>query len=294
MEDCPYKTEMEDLTYKAPRILLPGVKLPRKKSTRNINIEILDKLQEIKEKLGILEDRLTSIEKRSHLSLEDQLFFGLVFSLFILFITFPSTTDMIEFFEAFELVHFPVMLTYGIKLMLITTLFLSSGLRYYGAIRKSQLAISISVKALLIGIYGFVLEIAYIFPGSFIFQILGEKMLLLVSSLIITLLALGLGVVEKAILDFYKTIGQIEKPEHSMVEASIMFLFFGVGSMILSLGLFVIEIFWVVPPSFITSVSVLVMSYVISFLIIFRNRMKIDSMYEKICERLRFRKVQNS
>ena len=283
---------LETLHYLNPsnKISLRVSLLPKKRSERDTPIsEMLNKLGQLEEKLRALEEKLKGIEKESHLTLEDQLFFGLVFSLLLLVITFPSVTDMVSFFEGFELVKInPFLLTYAIKSMLVLTLFSSSGSRYYGAIKKSQPAKSLSLKSILLGIYGLVLEIVYLYGGTFLFQTIGEDMFpFLFLSFIITLIALYLGVIEKMILNFYQTIGQITLDKYMKVEASLWFLWFGICTVVLSLHLIAIRMFWTVPPSIITILSAYLISFLLPFYLIVRYRVKIDHIFEKICRRLR-------
>jgi len=260
--------------------------LPKKKSTKDTSIEILNKLKDIEEKLKVLEDRLKSVEVKSHLSLEDQLFFGLVFSLLLLVVTFPSVGDMASFLEGFELFASNALsMTYATKLMLVTSLFGSSGYRYYGAIRKSQYAQYQSIHFLLVGICGFLLLVTFVFLGQFLFQIIGENMLT-VLSLIFILVGFGLGILEKAILDFYQTIGQIKR-KNIRVEASLWFLQIGVGMFIMSFVLINLRAIFILPYPSITSIIIVLVSFFVPFFIIMKKRMKIDHMYERICKRLR-------
>lgn len=262
--------------------------MPKKKSTEDKPAEILNKLKGIEEKLGTLEDRLHTIEEKSHLNLEDQLFFGLVFSLLILVITFPSINDMVRFFEDIPLTSSNAFSNaFALKLFLIVTLFPASIYRYYGAIRKSQFAQYQSIRSLLYTSFFFVFIIIFVFLGQFLYQIVGENMLSILSFILI-LLALGLGVVEKMILDFYQSIGQLTVDKYVRVDASLSLLVIGMCFFILSFTFVTLTKFFVLPFPSITPYIILLVSFLLPFyLIVWRYGVKIDRMYERICERWR-------
>lgn len=262
--------------------------MSKKKSEKDIPTEILNKIKDIEEKLETLEDQIKGIEVKSHLNLEDQLFFGLVFSLLILVITFPSINDMVSFFEDIPLTSSNAFSTaFSLKLFLIVTLFPASLYRYYGAIRKSQFAQYQSIRSLLFTSFFFVFMIIFVFLGQFLYEIVGENMLSILS-LILILLALGLGVAEKMILGFYHSIGQLTVDKYLRVEASHWLLVLGMCLFILSFTFVTLTKFFVLPfPSVTPHIIVLVSFLLPSYLIMWRYRVKIDRIFEKICERIR-------
>ena len=113
--------------------------MPKKKTPSEDSDKISSELAEIQEKLGSLEEHLRNVEDKSRLGLDDQLFFGLVFSLFLLFVTFPSMQDLINFCMNFELLASASdRIAYTVKSVLIIMLFVSSIYRYHGAIMKQR------------------------------------------------------------------------------------------------------------------------------------------------------------
>lgn len=261
--------------------------MSKKRSTKDISIKIMNKLKDIEDRLKTLEGRLEGIEAKSNLSLDDQLFFGLVFSLLLLVITFPSIADMVSFFESSELfASSDPSITYAIKMMLIVSLLGSSGYRYYGAIRKSQYAQYQSIHFLLAGICGFSLTVIIVFLGELFFHFFGDNTLTILS-LILILIGFGFGVLERVILDFYQTIGQIERKGKIKVEASLWFILIGLTMFIMSFIFVNLRITCILPYPSITGYIVLLVSFLVPFYLIMKNRVKIDSMYEKICRRLR-------
>lgn len=262
--------------------------MPKKKSTRDKPIEILSKLKDIEEKLETLEDRVKSIEVKSHLNLEDQLFFGLVFSLLLLVITFPSINDMVNLFENIPLISSGAYsYAYSIKFILIAPLFPASVCKYYGAIRKSQSAQYHSIRLLLLASFGFLFMIVVVFLGQFLYQVIGGDMLPTLF-LILILLGLGLGVIEKRILYFYHSIGQLTLDKYIRVDACLFLLWMGTSFFIWSFTLITLTKFFVLPFPSITFTIILLLSFVLPYyLIVRRYRVKIDRMYERICERWR-------
>ena len=235
-----------------------------------------------------MEDRIKSNEAESHLGLEDQLFFGLVFSLLLLVITFPSINDMVSLFENIPLISSSAYsYAYSIKFILIVPLFPASVYKYYGAIRKSQSAQYQSVSFLLLASFGFLFMILFVFLGQFLDQIFGENMLTILF-LILILLGLVLGVIEKMILDFYYSIRQLTVDKYNRVEASLWFLSMAVGFFISSFILITFTKFFVLPFPSITPFMIILVSFLLSYYLILRRyKVKIDRMYEKICKRWR-------
>jgi len=262
--------------------------LPKKKSTMDRSIEVLNKLKEIEKRLETLEDRIKSIEVESRLGLEDQLFFGLVFSLLILVITFPSINDMASFFEDIPLISSNAFsYAYSIKLTLIVLLFPASVFKYYGAIRKSQFAQYHSIRILLLASFFFVFMIIFIFLGQFLSQIVGENVLPILFFALI-LLGLGLGVIEKRVLYFYHSIGQLTLDKYIRVNACLFVLSMGTSFFIFSFTLITLAEFFALQFSFIIFIISLIVSFTLPFyLIVLRYAVKIDLMYERICKRWR-------
>gem|GEM_PF-6141415 len=111
-------------------------------------------------------------------------------------------------------------------------------------------------------------------------------MLILFSFLI--LLALGLGVVEKMILDFYHSIGQLTVDKYVRVEACLWCLWMSIGFFILSFTLVTLTKFFVLPFPSITPFIIMLVSFLLPYyLILWRYQVKIVRLYERICERWR-------
>jgi hypothetical protein len=70
--------------------------------------------------------------------LDHELFFGLVFSLALMFISYPSISDMTVFFKMFTTENNSIFTANVIKLSLISLFIISSLCRYYGAIKEKQ------------------------------------------------------------------------------------------------------------------------------------------------------------
>ena len=84
-------------------------------------------------KIGIIESSLKKLEKSSNLTTEDQLFFGIVFTLFILFLQFPEF-DICTIFENFGVTVDPSKGFITMKRGLISLLLFSSITRYLTAL----------------------------------------------------------------------------------------------------------------------------------------------------------------
>ena len=129
--------------------------------------------------------------------------------------------------------------------------------------------------------------IVVVFLGQSLFQIIGEGMLPILFAILI-LLGLELGVVEKMILDFYYSIGQLTVDKYNRVEASLSFLSMDIGFFISSFILVTLTKFFVLPFPSITPFMIMLLSFLLPYyLILWRYKVKIDRMYEKICERWR-------
>lgn len=231
----------------------------------------LKKLEDIEKRLGILEDRIKSLEVESHLGLEDQLFFGLVFSLLLLVITFPSINDMVSLFEDMPLVSSNAFsYAYSIKFVLIVPLVPACICKYYGAIRRSQFAQYQSIGLLLLASFFFVFMIVFVFLGQLLSQIVGENMLPILFFTLI-LLGLGLGVIEKSVLYFYHSIGQLTLDKYIRVNACLFLLWMGTSFFIFSFTLITLPVFFALQFSFI--IFIISLQFQIIRIAITRNNM---------------------
>jgi hypothetical protein len=109
-------------------------------------------IQDINSKLDLIRTNLDIIEVNSKKDFEHQLFFGLVLSFGLFFITLPSESFTRIFMGILSkdviLVH-----SNTIKNILVSTMLFSSLLRYYGSISNKYKYTLGSVYALLIGLF---------------------------------------------------------------------------------------------------------------------------------------------
>lgn len=102
---------------------------------------ILSKLEAIQkrfnERISTVESSLKKINKSTFLTTEDQLFFGVVITLLILFLELPEF-DVCTVFESFRIVVEPTKGIITTKIVLIMLLILSSGFRYLTALVKND------------------------------------------------------------------------------------------------------------------------------------------------------------
>lgn len=103
--------------------------------------QILSELKAIEKRfskrLGKVESSLKKIEESSRLTTEDQLFFGIVFALFIFFLQFPEF-DLCTVFENFGVTVEPTKGIFTTKMVLMGFLVISSGARYLTALTKDD------------------------------------------------------------------------------------------------------------------------------------------------------------
>lgn len=161
------------------------------------------------------------MDRKSLLSLEDQLFFGMVFSLLLLAVTFPTIEDLTSLFVWFTVNPDSALRTaQSIKAFLIGGLLASSFLRYYGCIkgtkkfRRFTLDFKfLSIEILILSSCFFLAPLVTTAFSSWITKI--NPFLGFFSALTAMLVFLGIGVLEKRWVSLYAKIGQTEQKSSS-------------------------------------------------------------------------------
>lgn len=113
----------------------------KKEEKEIIEGQILSKLENLEkrfdERISEVESSLKRIDESSVLTTEDQLFFGIVFTLLILFLQLPEF-DVCTVFESFGVIVEPSKGILTTKMVLIMFLIFSSGARYLTALIKKD------------------------------------------------------------------------------------------------------------------------------------------------------------
>jgi len=112
-----------------------GSRSKKGKGKKTIQSEILSKLEVLGKRIDTVELSLKKISKSSILTTEDQLFFGLVFALFIFFLQFPEF-DLCTVFEHFGAIIEPTKGILTTRMVLLLLLVISGGARYLTALTK--------------------------------------------------------------------------------------------------------------------------------------------------------------
>jgi hypothetical protein len=180
------------------------------KDKRDDNLNLIAQMHSVAEKLQELDHRIRASEQGSKLSLDDQLFFGLVFSVGILLITYPSVSDLSLFFEKSLGLQsfFASNLSYSLKLVTVLSLLLSSSFRYYGAIQERGFYKYLSLELVMFSINFFSAFTINMYWLQSLALGMSTRFLM---DIVVTLAALGLGIVETRIIRFYVKIGQLAK-----------------------------------------------------------------------------------
>lgn len=199
-------------------------------------------------KLENLEDKLDKVEKESKLSGEDQLFFGLIIALVILFLTLP-TEDISNLFSSLNSVAAEYSAT-AVKYMGLAFFVGASVTRYYAALKESPISEKFryfSLEALIGGfdsiITVFILNaigLAIPFASAQIFSPVESATFVsvLVFALLTAVLVL-MSIFEGRILKLYKANNIISNDYQPLVTK-----FFSSISFSLDIG-FLSEIFWI-------------------------------------------------
>lgn len=112
-----------------------------KEEIKTVEGQILSKLKAIEKRLdkrlSEVELSLKKIDETSRLTTEDQLFFGIVFTLFVFFLQFPEF-DVSTVFENFGATVEPTKGILTTKMVLIGFLVISSGARYLTSLTKDD------------------------------------------------------------------------------------------------------------------------------------------------------------
>lgn len=132
----------------------------RKDKDEDSGRKILEKLQTLERRIKRIEKSLKRKDDDARLVNEDQLFFGLALSIALLLVTLPDF-DVSKIFENFGLLIPPVTGILTTKELLIGSLILASGFRYYVTFvqvnQEKQFRV-VSVSCLIFPIYWLVFE----------------------------------------------------------------------------------------------------------------------------------------
>lgn len=104
---------------------------------KTVGSQILSKLEAMEKRMETMEASLKRFSVSSTLTTEDQLFFGIVFTLFVFFLQFPEF-DLCTVFENFDVTVEPAKGILTTKMVLILFLVISSGARYLTALTKDD------------------------------------------------------------------------------------------------------------------------------------------------------------
>lgn len=168
-----------------------------------IETQILDLRKSIEEKTEELRQLSGEIDLKSRLGLEDQLFFGVVFSLLILAMTFPSIEDLALFFKNAGLSSDTALYSaQGLKVVLISGLLAASFSRYYGSMKGKKkfgrFTIDFkfaSVELLILCLCFFLASVILSAYGSWVIQ--QHVLLVFTAPIIAIFVLLGIGVLER-------------------------------------------------------------------------------------------------
>jgi hypothetical protein len=192
----------------------------------------------ILEKLKHIENRLRRIEEDAQHGIEDQFFFGIVFSLLLLFITLP-TTELASFLESFRFLEISLFSSdlaaktaEGVRYFGILFMLLSALLRYHGALSEKRLSKSERYYSIFFFLMG--LEFLIFIFGMNVSSVLSVQ----IGSVNVEFGIFVLGIafltmvkIEKKILNFYASKGLIHKkhtePDISKTLSAIIFTIFG-------------------------------------------------------------------
>jgi hypothetical protein len=195
------------------------------KDKNDNNLNLIAQMYGMAEKLQELDHKIEASEKVSKLGLEDQLFFGLVFSIGVLLITYPSVSDLSLLFEkSLGLQSFLASnLSYSLKLVIVLSLLLSGFLRYYGAIQENGFYKYLSLELVMFSVNFFFAFTINMYWLQFLELKMGSVRFLM--DIVVTLVALYLGIVEARIIMFYVKIGQLAKVYPPFAHAPFVFGF---------------------------------------------------------------------
>lgn len=231
-----------------------------KEDEENQVLKRLDELEnQLNKKIENIESSLKKIEKSSNLTTEDQLFFGIVFTLFILFLQFPEF-DVCSIFENFGVTVDPSKGFLTMKMVLISLLLFSSVTRYLTALidddeRRNKYRVA-SVAFLLSCIYFIVMDLTIRGLTAVLKDV--NIFLILLSPIALTLISILIGVfVEKK---WYREYGG------GSAIGSFIFGFLGLTILIAYYLAMVVSLF--IPISDLIILFILVSSVVLTYLAI--------------------------
>lgn len=164
----------------------------------NDDNKLLKEIKEIKRRLG-------AIERETMSSLEDQLFFGLVFSLAVFFLAFPAF-NVVSFLQSSMNFDYDLAMNTaeGMKYSGILFLVIISAMRYYGAISPTRTSKKLRVLSfqLLMLMANFLLLFLVLNSTTSLSVILGITTIPTAISILLIIYVL-LAIVEKRVLGFY-------------------------------------------------------------------------------------------
>jgi hypothetical protein len=192
-------------------------------------------VDEVLTEIKALKKRLKQIEKASRRDVDDQLFFGIVFSFLLLFITIP-TSDVVLFLEKLGVpLEYAPQTTNGIKAIGIGSMLISSLFRYQGALldkRTSMKKRYHSIASMFFGFY-FMLFLIVANTSTQLILSLGGMWISMPLPLL-GLIYFVLGFFERKILEFYNSKNLImEKDTKSDISIAFSVLSFSLFSSII-------------------------------------------------------------
>jgi len=240
---------------------------------------LLQRISEIEDRIKNLEERIKKMEKKSFLSAEDQLFFSVVFSLLIVFVTLPfnQLASLLEQVFGFSQ-SLALLIAERIKIVGIVSMLFSSITRYCGAVSGENSSKRFRFYSVFSFVIGFDILLLMVVTSAFPFEILVfsekgaswqlyTKLTIPLGSLILIPVYIAVIYLEKKILIFYKSKDLILK-KHANIMASPTFLAISIGTCLnLTIVVLVMKIFHNSIPYalnlFIYACCVVLISYVI-------------------------------
>jgi len=229
--------------------------------------------------------KLEEIEKKNRQNLEDQLFIGLIISLALLFVTFPSLADFSLFFQKY--LNAPLesadSWALALKIFFVIGFFFSALSRYYGAIQNSEKWRYWSIEALFFIISYLIAGILIGGIGAGLIEVRANELFMLILTVLVVATYL-VGLLERKILQFYLEMGQIKSGD-LLPLVHIVFMSIALWFLILSIGLYLLDLIIITPiPNqilLITQILCLVVAIIPTGIIIYYYSAKLKRSWLK-------------
>lgn len=230
----------------------------KEEKTENRIMSKLDAIEKrFNERIDAVESSLKKINESSLLTTEDQLFFGVVFTLLILFLELPEF-DVCTVLESFGVVVEPTKGIITTKMILITLLILSGGARYLTALIKKDKERNkwrmVSVSFLMSCVYFLTYELTIRGLATVLTNV--NVFLIFLSPVALTAIAFVIGVLVER--KWYRVYG------YDQAHGSIIFGFIGVTILVAYYVAMIVSLF--TPISDLVSVIILLSSVFIVYL----------------------------